>query len=662
MTAIQIYAQNGKEGWMLSTQKAQPYSGVTLANGRIGLVSSPVPFEVHNLLLNGVYEKEFQGGVSKVLPGINFASLQVKVDGTLVDLTSVSNWEQTLDMERSELITRFDFGKKASIIHKVCALRTLPFAALVQVEVQAHRESELEVTQLMKTPDEFVDVFHSFHVLRDLETTMPIFQSLAKSKFKKHDIVASSTMIFEEERPEFKHEEKSSHLHTLSFEKKLNKGQTYKFGVVGSVCTTGDFKDPKSESERFTIFAMLEGADRLLKAHEQAWKKLWTNDIVIEGDLQSQKDVRFALYNLFSYSRDDSGLSIAPMGLSSQGYNGHVFWDTELWMYPPLLLFDQGIARSLMDYRFHRLGKAKEKASNFGYKGAMYPWESDDTGEEATPTWALTGTFEHHITADVGIAFWNFYRVNRDKQWLREKGYPVLKEVADFWVSRSERNTDGSYSIKNVVGADEFAHNIDDNAFTNGSAMTVLKYATLAAGELGLEANPDWMDVAEKLQLHRFEDGVVKEHETYKGDRIKQADVNLLSFPLGVIKDTKTIKGNLAYYETKMAEEGPAMSHSVLSILHARLGDRKKAFELFQRGYQPNQRAPFGVLSESATSNNPYFATGAGGMLQAVLFGFAGLELTDEGIQQGKTCLPRQWKSLTIKGIGVDNKTYTIRN
>jgi len=94
------------------------------------------------------------------------------------------------------------------------------------------------------------------------------------------------------------------------------------------------------------------------------------------------------------------------MGLSVQvPYNGHIFWDSELWMFPPLLMFNQDIARSLVNYRFNRLDAAKRKAKTYGYKGAMFPWESDDTGEESTPPFALTGTFEHHITADIAMHF-----------------------------------------------------------------------------------------------------------------------------------------------------------------------------------------------------------------------------------------------------------------
>jgi trehalose/maltose hydrolase-like predicted phosphorylase len=290
----------------------------------------------------------------------------------------------------------------------------------------------------------------------------------------------------------------------------------------------------------------------------------------------------------------------------------------------------------------------------------MFPWESDDTGEEATPAWALTGTFEHHITADVAIAFWNYYRVTQNKEWLITRGYPMLKEIADYWVSRSVLNTDGSYSIKNVVGANEFAPNVDDNAFTNGSAITALKFATEAAMEVGEIPNTEWGILASKIKIHKFPDGTTMEHSKYAGEIIKQADVNLLSYPLHVIADEETIKKDLKYYEPKLADEGPAMGQSVFAVLYAKLGNAKEAYRLFKRSYEPNKRPPFGALAEAATSNNPYFATGAGGMLQVVLFGFGGLDITDDGIVQKNAILPKAWKSLTLKGIGPERKTFVI--
>jgi trehalose/maltose hydrolase-like predicted phosphorylase len=494
-------------------------------------------------------------------------------------------------------------------------------------------------------------------MMRDLDARMPVFQSSSRSPYGAHEVAAASGFLFETSRPELKNNVEDVYNAKQSFKVKLKKGEEYSFSLFGAVCTSRDFSDPYGESERMVVFAQREGAPKLLERHKQAWAELWKSDIVIEGDLESQLDVRFALYNLYSYQRADTDLSISPMGLSAPGYNGHVFWDSELWMYPPLLLLQPEMGRAMMNYRINRLDKARQKARNFGFKGAMYPWESDDSGEEATPTWCLTGTFEQHITADVGIALWNYYCATKDVEWLKYRAWPVLKSIAEFWTSRVDANEDGSYSIVNVVGANEFAHGVRDNAFTNGSVKVVLNDVVMAAKILSYDVPEDWLLISEGLRIETFESGVTREHANYNGEVIKQADVNLLAYPLSLITDPATIKDDLEYYESKISPEGPAMTFSVFSVLYARLGNAEKAFEMFQRSYQPNKRAPFGVLAESAVSDNPYFATGAGGMLQAVLCGFAGLELTDEGISQRKPCLPAHWKSIKITGVGPGMKT-----
>ncbi|HEX5168867.1 MAG TPA: glycoside hydrolase family 65 protein, partial [Cyclobacteriaceae bacterium] len=224
----------------------------------------------------------------------------------------------------------------------------------------------------------------------------------------------------------------------------------------------------------------------------------------------------------------------------------------------------------------------------------------------------------------------------------------VLKEVADFWASRVERKGPGRYEINNVIGANEWQENIDNNAFTNGMAITVLRYATQCAAELGIAPDPDWKLVADNIPILHFADGTTRENETYDGAMIKQADVNLLSYPLEIVTAKEQIEKDLAYYEPRMSPEGPAMGNSVLSTLYARMGKEEKAYRLFVKSYKPNEVPPFGVLAETANGTNPYFATGAGGMLQAVIFGFGGLQITDKGIVQKKVQLPKNWKSLMI--------------
>ena len=394
--------------------------------------------------------------------------------------------------------------------------------------------------------------------------------------------------------------------------------------MAGVICSKRDFVDPYNESERQITYAIHEGTDRLMAFHCQLWNELWQGDIRIEGDDEAQRAVRFALFNLYSFGREGTGLSISPMGLSSQGYNGHIFGDTELWMYPPILLLNQGIAESMVNYRTNRLAAACKRAITHGYRGAMFPWESDDAGEESTPTFALTGPLEHHITADIAIACWNYYCVTHDLHWLRSHGYPLMKAVADFWVSRAERNEDGSYSIRSVVGADEYA-----------------------------------IEVGKNIRILSFANGVTREHATYNGEMIKQSDANLLAYPLGIITDPKIWEKDMEYYTDRIdPKDGPAMSYSVFCVQYVRMGDAKKAYEMFRRCYEPNLRAPFGVIAETATSNNPYFATGAGGLLQAVINGFCGLQITDEGIVQVPSVLPKHWKKVTVTGVGPEKKKF----
>ena len=659
---VTVYSQRTQNsGWEITAKTHKPYVGITLANGRIGLLPSADLFKVESIILNNVFDREKPGGVSRILKGINFANLNIEIDGQKIDLNNVTNWQQTLNMKEASFTTSFDYKNKAHISYTIYALRQLAFTGMTTVNIKALKPISIKATGLIATPKEYQNVNQTYAILRDAEIKMPVMQTTAKSRLGRHEVAASANFLFKGESPKVTHNIIDKNNQSLSFNISLKAKSFYQFAWFGAECTTQDFVYPDNESERMLILAERSDWQVLINQHKAAWAKLWQGDIEIKGDLESQLDVRLALYHLYAFSRADSNLSLSPMGLSSQGYNGHVFWDTELWMYPPLLLFNQNIAKSLLNYRSHRLEKAKEKARNFGYKGAMFPWESDDTGEEATPVWALTGTFEQHITADVGIAFFNYYKVTQDKNWLEKTGYPMLKAVADFWVSRTTKNADGTFSINNVVGANEFAQNIDDNAFTNGSAITAINDAIKAAKILGLPENKIWQKVADNIVIHKFNDGVTRENRTYNGEIIKQADVNLLAYPLHIISDKNQIIKDLNYYEPRFAKEGPAMGHAILSVLYARLGHPQKAFDFFKRTYEPNKRPPFGALSEAATSNNPYFATGAGGLLQTLLFGFGGLHITEQGIIQINPVLPKQWQSLTLKGIGPHHKTYIIK-
>ena len=643
--------------WQLHAVDIQaPYAPAPMANGCIGILPQKEPFAVEHVMLNHVFDAASPHVVSRVMRGINPFCLSMKIDNKKVDTSNISDWQQTIDMRRAVHQTSFHTLEKADVSYELCALRNLPYAGLIRVTVQACKDMLLEVRSGMGIPDDYSQSLIRYREMEADGNRMYMLESDATSRFGYRRVASTSSFLFNGEQIKPIYDEATRE---LFFSIQLKKGETFCFSLVGSVCSSRDFFDPYNEAERQVIYALHEGEEALMQAHYRLWDELWQGDIRIEGDDDAQRIVRFALFNLYSSCRGGSRLSIPPMGLSLQGYNGHIFWDTELWMYPPMLLLNQDIARSMLDYRFDRLPAARKKALAYGYRGAMFPWESDDSGEEATPTHALTGPFEHHITADIGIACWNYYCVTRDVRWLQREGYPLLKEIADFWTSRVTRNQDGSYSIHNVTGADEYANGVTDNAFTNGAASLALKYACQAAEICGEKVPEIWREIGENIRVLQFENGVTREHSTYKGEMIKQADANLLAYPLGLITDEYRQKQDLEYYAERIDQkDGPAMSYSVYCVQYARMGEADKAYEMFRRCYEPNLRKPFGVISETPTSNNPYFMTGAGGLLQAVLNGFCGLQITDEGIVQLPSVLPSHWKRVTVTGVGSDKKTY----
>lgn len=662
-----VGAQKAYEAdWTIVAEEIDPneYYGVTVANGMVGLVSSTEPMRVQDVVLNGVYDYYQRGRVSNILKTFNHMNMNLDVDGRRISSRDIEDFQQRLDMRNAELVTTFRVGNKLEVTHRLLSLRHLPFSAMAVVELKALENVRVTPMSVIEAPNHLNDVRNYYAEIDRPHVLLPLLTSVAESPSGRHKVAASTSFIFPEEHgsePKLIHEDWDYNMHLAKFYKDLKAGDTYAFSLVGSAIASEHSADPHNEAERLTVFARLEGTDRLLERHRAAWAELWKSDIVIEGSQRDQLAVRSALYHLYSFSRAGQAYSLSPMGLSGLGYNGHIFWDTEIWMYPGLLLLQPEMGRSLMQYRYDRLGAARQNAFAHGFAGAMYPWESSADGSEDTPVWALTGPFQHHISGDVAWAMWKYFQVSGDRAWLAETGYPVIESVADFWVSRVEREGPGRYSIRNVIGANEWEENIDNNAYTNGMAITSLRIASQAAQSLGLSPDPEWDEVANNIPIIKFPDGTTRENETYDGVIIKQADVNLLAYPMEIVQEEADIRRDLAYYEPRLAPDGPAMGNAILSLLYVRLGEEEKAYNLFEQSFLPNEVPPFKVLAETAGGTNPYFATGAGGMLQAVIFGFGGLRITDEGIVQDPRKLPAAWKSLTITGVGPKNETFTVK-
>lgn len=663
-----LIGQNQEE-WTLRADPVMygdyDYAGVTVANGMIGIVSSPHPFQVKDVIMAGAFDVNGRGRVSNFIKSFNVLNMFLEVNRHRLSAANVSGMKQELNMLKAYFSSKFDFEDKVSVQVTYRSLRHLPFCVLMDVEIAAHEDLNITTGTALQAPDALRSVQNYHNEIVVEGGTIDLLTSSAKSPSGRLDICASNALLFDDDqKPTITHEILDYNHQRMRFSKKMKKGEIFRFSVVSSMLTTAHQADPLNEAERMTIYASLQGRDRLVRFHEREWQKLWqTGDIQVAGDKQTQQDLRNMLYHLYAFTREGFSNSLSPMGLSGLGYNGHVFWDTEIWMYPALLVLQPQLARSLVDYRFDRLDAAKRNAKMHGYRGAMFPWESAATGDEETPVWALSGPFEHHITACVAIAAWQYYCVTQDKEWLATRGWPVLEATADFWLSRVERDPDGVHHIRNVVGADEWAENVDNDAWTNAAAKANLMYAAKAAEVLEIEAHDQWAEVAASIPVLKFENGVIREHASYEGEPIKQADATLTAYPLSEVSDEDQILATVDYYMDKVPGVAvPAMTKSINALLYARCGKTSKAYEVFLDGYRPNMWGPFRVVMETPGSYNPYFATAAGGILQAVMMGFGGLNITDKGIVHDKVELPKQWKSLKLIGVGPEDLTIEINN
>lgn len=633
------------------------YYGATVANGMLGITSSTTPLHTGAVILYGAYDGDPHSTIPRLFDNVHCFDLDLAIDGVPCDLHHIADRRQELDMRQATFRDHFTLPGKATIDSRTMALRQMPYAALVVVTVTPQHDLTLSVTNRHTIPAGLVGVEGRYRMMKKKRANLYLLSTDARSPWAQRGITATSSFLFPtKDYPDVTTDSMSTvwsadSKTAMRFTVRLRKDVAYTFALTGAVQTDNIHPDVKNEADRLAIFASLTGMATLEHDHQQAWDRLWQSDITITGDRQAQQDVHAMLYQLYSAIRDGSRRSIPPAGLTALTYNGHIFWDAEIWMYPALLVLHPELARQMIDYRIDRLSAARRNAFAHGYQGAMIPWESADSGLEDTPSWATTGTNEHHITGCVALAAWQYFCVSRDTLWLRDEAWPLLRETADFWVSRMQQDSTGHWHIRNVVCADEYAANVDDDAFTNAVAMENLRIACKAARLLGRPARRAWQERKDALPILTMANGVTAEYAGYSGQTIKQADVTLLSYPLKAITDPKQTLRNLDYYNGKTGgKEAPAMTEAISALLYSRLGHAREAGDYFRKAYVTHLCPPFRTMAECQGGTNPYFLTGAGGILQAVIMGFAGYDITDEGLRRlPATVLPEGWKSVTVK-------------
>jgi trehalose/maltose hydrolase-like predicted phosphorylase len=443
-------------------------------------------------------------------------------------------------------------------------------------------------------------------------------------------------------------------------------GRTYGFTQVASALASSVESHLVTRASQTAQAASSRGFKALAQDNARAWSRRWETDIEIEGDPELQRVARSMLFYLLCSADSGTGMGIPPMGLSSAGYYGHVFWDSDTWMFPTLLATHPDIAHSLVAFRARTLPSAQANAKANGYRGAMYPWEADEKGRETTPFFAVQNArSEIHVNGDVALAQWQYYLATADSAWLSREGFPVIRQTADFWVSRATYDSvGGRYHIRNVVSVSEGLIGVSDDAYTNAVARRNLEIASIASRRLGLRADPRWIEVASKLHLPY--DSTSEFFRTYEGapDSTLGDVTPLLAYPLGVPMSAQAKRAQVEQAVKKLLSEGPGamMGSTLLSVDAAELGDRAMVDSLLPHSYQSWLQGPFLMLSETPDKKNAVnFITGAGGFLQQVLYGYTGMRWGVKGLEPAfAPVLPSKVKKLRLRNVFSRGKRYDI--
>ncbi|MFN8377242.1 MAG: glycosyl hydrolase family 65 protein [Anaerolineae bacterium] len=486
----------------------------------------------------------------------------------------------------------------------------------------------------------------------------------------------------------------------------LKQEESVTFDKLTAIFTSRDTETPLDAARTALGQATSAGYDALLEAHAGEWAAYWRDsDIVIEGDDDLQAAIRFTTYHiLIAAPRHDEHVSIGAKTLSGFGYKGHVFWDTELFVLPVLTLTQPRLSRNLLMYRYHNLTGARHKAKTNGFEGAMYPWESTDTGEETTPQWGdplpdgsririWTGDNEQHVSTDIAYATYQFWRWTGDDAFFTQCGAELILDTAVFWGSRVEDKGD-RYEISQQIGPDEYHENIDNSVFVNRMVVWHLQTAIDVLAWLRQHAPADavrlasaldlsetrlakWRDIIARMyipfdaekQIHIQFPGffameyIPVEHyqpritsvqailghpRTIQSQVIKQADVVALmalldtqfDVPAGSDRHTVMLNNWNTYYPR--TDHGSSLSPAMHALQAARMGLNDLAYHEFDHA------AHIDLEDNKGNARDGIHAAACGGVWQAVVLGFCGLHISPSGELATRPNLPAHWKRVSF--------------
>ncbi|MCM3611591.1 family 65 glycosyl hydrolase [Planococcus sp. MERTA32b] len=427
----------------------------------------------------------------------------------------------------------------------------------------------------------------------------------------------------------------------------------------------------------------VKGFDELLEDQKAYLDAYWEiSDIVIEGDQRVQEGIRFNLYQLLQSVGKDPASNIAAKGLSGEGYEGHYFWDTEIYIFPVFLMTNPDIAKNLLLHRYSILDHARERAREMGHeKGALFPWRTI-TGTESSAFFPA-GTAQYHISADIAYSYIQYYLATKDEDFMKRYMAEVLFETARLWEDTGHLQN-GKFRIDDVTGPDEYTCIVNNNYYTNVMAKHNLSWAAkiyhlldetdsdhlkevasrleLTETEVGnwqIAADSMYLPYDETLQINAQDDSFLQKARwdlkntppekfplllnyhpltLYRYQVLKQADTVLAHFLLEDEQEYETIRNSYDYYEAITTHDS-SLSSCVHSIMASKLGYPEKAYSYF------NETARLDLDNTHKNTKDGLHMANMGGTWLGIVYGFAGLRLKEDGLSLAPV-LPAEWNSL----------------
>lgn len=710
-------------------------AAMCLGNGYLGVRSATEESyvgEKRDTFVAGIFNKFSENEVTE-LPNVpDVTGMEFRFNGKRLDTTKglLTDYHRTLNLKTGELIRSFiweydDVKVQCNFKRFVSFSQKHLISQLVEIK---NLGQSLEVELISGIDGQLTNSGSQHFIEGDKALTEGKYmQMMPYTTQSDIFLVLSTTHKIQKERDIYQETKKRVEMGRRKVYNRywmsLDAGETMEIEKISSIYTGIDKETAGKTIVEVKNIALDElkkaevsGYHNLLEKSAEAWeKKVWSVlPITIESkNFKDQVAINFAKYHLHAMTpAHDERMNIAAKGLSGEGYKGHTFWDTEIFMLPYFTFTHPDIAQSLVTYRYLGLAGAHKKAKENGFEGAQFPWEAawPEDGE-TTPVWGAadiitgqqtkiwSGFIEQHITSDVTFGIKQYLDVTGDQQFAREKGFEVILDTAKFWASRLEWQEDKKrYEILGVIGPDEYKEHVDNNAYTNYTAhwnikLAIKLYEELKANEQDIFQNlneklnlnqvyEQWVDKVNKIYLPEpTKAGVIPQDDTYLSKKIidltnykqsphvgtlfhdynleqvndlqvsKQADVLLLLFLFEDLfsKEEKLVNWN--YYEPKTLHDS-SLSLSTHAILAADLGRLDLSYELF------NKAMNIDMGENMSSSNEGIHAASLGGIWQMVVFGYGGVRCLD-GKLRIEPHLPDAWNHLAF-GITWRDNPLTI--